>query len=664
MKKYILILILISNIIFIKNDEDVNYGSPGNINIESISYELTYNNYSVVKVTIKTYDELETDISFIAYLKSHVEQKTFKLNCSMTFYDIIECYSEKNASFNVNDKFFFYYNKTNPKITFDERDILEDDKQISLIFKPDISVDDKLYRDNRKITAEIDGKMVGGGYLYITKKSKHVLNKPRDGFNKNIELKNFIAQVGLQNSLLPGTLIGYKEAIKRGFHIVDAVLRFSADKVPVICREDDLENVSDGNGKISKTKIRDLLKLDFGSKFGKKYQNEKILTLEILLQLCKELNVIIDLDLSQLNSEYYFGSNLNYINILLNLIVKYDMFNSIYFSDGENSTNILKLLSVKKDIAISVSNINKKEDLDKLRTQFPGAKIIIINPSLNNLDEKFVLYAKLLGYKIKVNSVNDISYAKKIANWGVDYIAETLNFEPFLLENSKEDPILVRCIPMDDDHSECEIDDDVYLKDNEYYNIYYSENIYNLSSDINSEPIAEFQYVETNILDELYYMVIKFDFNEGILLLNLSEALKTGEEIFGVVAPDYDDVAEIYQFNFVCTGKGNFAVDCKIKKDDENKLEFKGKYSIYYLEDYSFNEYETEERTNNHEDDNIVEYVIEEKFPYLLTFCIIIFIIIVIVLIYCLKFRKRDSNNDDRVRIADNNYLSDNYLFR
>ena len=616
MKKYILILILISNIIFIKNDEDVNYGSPGNINIESISYELTYNNYSVVKVTIKTYDELETDISFIAYLKSHVEQKTFKLNCSMTFYDIIECYSEKNASFNVNDKFFFYYNKTNPKITFDERDILEDDKQISLIFKPDISVDDKLYRDNRKITAEIDGKMVGGGYLYITKKSKHVLNKPRDGFNKNIELKNFIAQVGLQNSLLPGTLIGYKEAIKRGFHIVDAVLRFSADKVPVICREDDLENVSDGNGKISKTKIRDLLKLDFGSKFGKKYQNEKILTLEILLQLCKELNVIIDLDLSKLNSEYYFGSNLNYINILLNLIVKYDMFNSIYFSDGENSTNILKLLSVKKDIAISVSNINKKEDLDKLRTQFPGAKIIIINPSLNNLDEKFVLYAKLLGYKIKVNSVNDISYAKKIANWGVDYIAETLNFEPFLLENSKEDPILVRCIPMDDDHSECEIDDDVYLKDNEYYNIYYSENIYNLSSDINSEPIAEFQYVETNILDELYYMVIKFDFNEGILLLNLSEALKTGEEIFGVVAPDYDDVAEIYQFNFVCTGKVNFAVNCKIKKNEENKLEFKGKYSIYYLEDYSFNEYETEERTNNHEDDNIVEYVIEEKFPY------------------------------------------------
>jgi hypothetical protein len=271
--------------------------------------------------------------------------------------------------------------------------------------------------------------------------------------------------------------------------------------------------------------------------------------------------------------------------------------------------------------------------------------------------------AKLLGYKIKVNSVSDISYAKKITNWGVDFLKTQIH-EPFLIENEKEDPIIVRCIPIDDDHSECEIDDDVYLKDNEYYNIYYSENIYNISSDINSEPIAEFQYVETHILDELYYIVDKFDFNNGILKLNLSEILKKGEEIDGVVAPDYDNVEEIYQLNFICIGIGNFTVDCNIQKDEEDKLIFNGKYSIYYLEDYSFNEYETKERANYHEDDNIVEYMYEQKFPYLLTFCIIIFVIIVILIIYCVKCRNQSSNNYDWIRIADNNYLSDNYLFR
>ena len=440
-------------------------------------------------------------------------------------------------------------------------------------------------------------------------------------------------------------------------------MRFSVDKVPVVCREDDLEKVSDGTGKISETKIRELLKLDFGSKFGKKHSKETILTLEILLQLCKELNIIIDLDLSHLDSQIYFENNMNYTNILLNLIEKYDMLNSVIFSDNINSTNLLQLMRKKKDIAISVSNINEKEDLEKVKTQFSGAKRIIINPTIFTVNEEFVNQAKLLGYKIKVNSVSDISYARKLINWGVDFLKTQIH-EPFLIENEKEDPIIVRCTPIDDDHSECEIDDDVYLKDNEYYNIYYSENIYNISSDINLEPIADFQYVDTNILDELYYIVDKFDFNNGILKLNLSEILKRGEEIIGVVAPDYDDVAEIYQLNFICLGIGNFTVDCKIQKDEEDKLLFKGNYSIYYLEDYSFNEYETEERANYHEDENIVEYMYEQKFPYLLTFCIIIFVIIVILIIYCVKCKNQSSNNNDWVRIADNNYISDNYLFR
>ena len=48
-----------------------------NINIESISYELTYNNYSVIKVIIKTYDSLERDISFKAYLFAEEDDKEY-----------------------------------------------------------------------------------------------------------------------------------------------------------------------------------------------------------------------------------------------------------------------------------------------------------------------------------------------------------------------------------------------------------------------------------------------------------------------------------------------------------------------------------------------------------------------------------------------------------
>ena len=166
-------------------------------------------------------------------------------------------------------------------------------------------------------------------------------------------------------------------------------------------------------------------------------------------------------------------------------------------------------------------------------------------------------------------------------------------------------------------------------------------------------------------MDELYYVIDKFNFNKGILKLNLSQKLKAGEEIFGIVGPDYDNVAEPYQLNFICNGIGNYTVDCSIQKDEEDKIEFRGNYSIYYLEDYSLNEFETEERIEHSEEgQNFVHYMYDEKFPYLIICCIIIFVIIVLIIGYFVILRKRNNNNYDRIRIADNNYLSDNYLFR
>ena len=666
MKIYLLIFILISNFIFINCDDD-NFedyeGNPNNINIESISYELTYSNCSVVKVVIKTYDEISNDMSFIAYLKSHADQKDYILNCSNTFYDTIECFSERNVSFNINDKYSFYYNKTKSIFTFDENDILEDDKQISLVFKPDINIDDRLFRDYKKFTVDIDSKMVGGGYLYITKKSKDVLNSPKDGFNKYIELNNIIPKVGFHYDIPLSTLVGYKKAIKRGYRIVDAVLRYTSDKVGVISHEEDLSKISNGKGKISSYTYKELLKLDFGSKIDKQYEGEKILSLQILLQLCKELNVIIDLDLSQLDSEIYFKND-TYAYRLLNIIEKYNMFDSVYFSDGPNCKNILKLKEIKNDISVSISNINNKDEYEKIKNQFADSKKIILNveTSENSLNENNIKELASLGHKIKVGPVDECNYAEKIESWGVNYIT-TKSLASFLIENDKEDPIIVRCVPVDDEHSECEIEDDYILKDNEWYNIYYSENIYNLSQDIDRNPIGDFQYVDTNILDELYYKVNKFNFDRGIINLNLSKLLKKGEEICGIVGPDYNNVAECYKFNFICEGNDSYTVDCQIKKEEEGKIEYRGvNFDIYSLEDYSLNEFETDERAAPEE--NYIEYIADEKKrPYLLIVTIAIVILICLVILYCVKCRKSNEQYD-RIRIADNNYISDNYLYR
>ena len=271
-----------------------------------------------------------------------------------------------------------------------------------------------------------------------------------------------------------------------------------------------------------------------------------------------------------------------------------------------------------------------------------------------SIDKETVQYGLSLGKKIKAAKVDDIDFANKIQSWGVNYII-TDYIHPFLIKNDKEEPIIVRCIPSVDNeyNSECEIDNDIILRDNEIYNIYYSDNIYNISEDINDIPIGEFQYIDTNILEELYYNVVNFNFKKGILRLNISENLKRGEEIMGIVGPAYDNVAECYQYNFICQGNNSKTVDCKIQKDDEDKVEFNGNYTIYSLEGYSNNSDEIMRKLNFKK--------IRERF-YICILVVIIIIIISLLAFYIIQKRKRSMFRE--IKILENTYLLENNLFR
>ena len=150
---------------------------------------------------------------------------------------LILCIPNKNYSFDTNKKYFFYYNnkKFDNNITFNGKEIFEDDRRISLIFKPKISPNQILYKDKKIFIVNTNNNMVSNGYLYLTKSSKKVLQKPKNGFNKYIELNNFIPHCGLYSYRPQSTLIAYKEAIRRGYKIVDGDIVFTKDKIPVIC---------------------------------------------------------------------------------------------------------------------------------------------------------------------------------------------------------------------------------------------------------------------------------------------------------------------------------------------------------------------------------------------------------------------------------------------
>ena len=660
----ILLLIILINFIIIKsNDYDdlenydthFNRGNTNDLSVVSISYELSYDDSSVVKVLIKTYYELAKNIKFKAFLKTEDESQKYPLECTNEFVDSIKCLSSKNITFDTNKKYYFYYNKlkSGSDITFDGEVIYEDDKRISLIFNPEVPEDHILFKDNRKFDVKNENNMVSSGHLYITRKSKKVLQNSKDGFNKYAQLNNFIPHAGVGEYMPESILISYKEAIRRGYKIVDAGLVFTKDKIPVVAQGNNLDKMSNGTGDFTEKTLEELEQLDSVNVNNEKYKREKILKFEDLLKLCKENGIIIDLDLTYFN----FGETDVYIKIILELIEKYEMVNSIFLNESRPEV-IEKFISLNKGLTFSICCMNEKANIEKIKDKYKDTKMIIYNIGLpqsgKTIDEETVKYGISLGKKIKAVKIDDINLADKLVSWGVSFI-NTNKLHPFLMKNEKEEPIIANCTLSENDEetSDCEISENYNLIDNEEYNIYYSNNIYNLSEDIVETPIGKFKYVDTNVLDEFYYEIKQFDFKNDIIILNTSNVVKKGKKIKGRVGPNYDNVAECFVYNFICQGNGNHTINCSIDKNEPEKVPYDGEYKIYSLEGYSLNPEQVYYKIN---------YQKHWRRVKIITCLIILVVIILGVIIYVFKIKSKEKYRF--IRIKENSYMSDNYLFR
>ena len=590
MKKFTIFLLL--SLYLVSYCDIQNNSTPIiDIDILQISYELAYKDSYAIKVIIQTINDLDISVSFPAKFKALKSKEEFNLNCHNVSSTEIECYTEKDVKFDLKEKYYFYYNRgKNGKYTLEEKDIYEDFKQVNLIFKPEMYTDLVMYKDHRKVIGLNNRKIVGGGYLYLVRKNKKLLHKQKDGFNKIIELNNFIIHNGITDKIPPCSFASYKEAITRGYRIVDAAIQFTQDKIPVVCNQDYIENKNEEKVKINNMELKELKKINLGKKYNKKYKGEKILLFEDLLKMCKENNALIELDLSNINYQTYFEKDNEFAKIIIDTIEKNNMIDSIIFDEGSNEKIISKLQEIKKDISVSISNINSKEDMTKMKDKYPHSKRVIYNlgdiSNNNKIDKSAIKYGLSLGKKIKVETIDDINKANLLFSLGVNFI-KTNKLEPFLVDNEYEEPILLRCTQFDV-LVDCRLGQEVKLYDNAVYNIYYTTNIYKLFEDINDKPIAEFKYFDTKQLDDRFYKVTKFDFEKGEIDLNITFAIKKGRKLKGKVGPNYDNVNDCYLYDFVCQGNNLLNISCNINKSP-NVVKFNGNYSIHSVDYYSLN---------------------------------------------------------------------------
>ena len=98
------------------------------------------------------------------------------INCYNTSDRFIECFSKK-TTFNLSDKYYLYYKKgEDGNYTFNEENILQDYKKITLVFKPEFNEEPTIFKDNIKIIVINNLDTIEGGYLYTIPKSKKIMH--------------------------------------------------------------------------------------------------------------------------------------------------------------------------------------------------------------------------------------------------------------------------------------------------------------------------------------------------------------------------------------------------------------------------------------------------------------------------------------------------------
>lgn len=93
------------------------------------------------------------------------------------------------------------------------------------------------------------------------------------------------------------TLAGIRKAAALGVRMIEFDAKLTADGVPILMHDDDLDRTSSGSGPVRKTSMATIRTLDAGSWFGVAFSDEPVPTLGEALDLCLLLGLAVNLEI-------------------------------------------------------------------------------------------------------------------------------------------------------------------------------------------------------------------------------------------------------------------------------------------------------------------------------------------------------------------------------
>ncbi|MFP4698544.1 MAG: glycerophosphodiester phosphodiesterase family protein [Eubacteriales bacterium] len=94
-----------------------------------------------------------------------------------------------------------------------------------------------------------------------------------------------IAHRGASGIAPENTIVSFQKAIDQGAEGIELDVHLTKDEIPVVIHDETIDRTTDGSGYIKDFTFEELNRYDAGNYFDKKFMNEKIPTLEQVLEL-------------------------------------------------------------------------------------------------------------------------------------------------------------------------------------------------------------------------------------------------------------------------------------------------------------------------------------------------------------------------------------------
>jgi glycerophosphoryl diester phosphodiesterase len=221
-----------------------------------------------------------------------------------------------------------------------------------------------------------------------------------------------VAHRGVRLLAPENTRKAYETAINLGLDFIEVDVRTSRDGKLVLFHDRTLESKSSGAGPLELLDVEELLELDFGSWFGRPYENEKMMTFREVLELAKgKIQVYADLrdaDPKQLVRELQEGEMADQVVVLA------------------DEKSLATLRAIQSDVRV-MPRLKKLEALEGLQDLRPYAVAVawaLVSPELIQKSHQLgvKVFADATSRDEKADAVGE--YVQAI-EWGIDAIQTT-----------------------------------------------------------------------------------------------------------------------------------------------------------------------------------------------------------------------------------------------